>query len=46
MKRDIKRAEKLQDYWTGNQEDLVTRFSSFGHDFKMAELFTRFKSKK
>ena len=46
VKNDDNRAVKLPDYCTVNREDLRTRFSCFGGDFKMVEHFTRFTRKK
>ena len=41
---DVNRAGKLPDYWTVNREDLGTRLTCFGSDYKTAEYFTRFTS--
>ena len=43
---DVNRAAKLLSYWTVNREDLGTRLSCFGSEYKMAEHFTRFTRKK
>ena len=45
VKNDVNRAAKLPDYWTVNREDLGTRLSSFGGDYKIPAHFTRFTSK-
>ena len=41
---DVNRAAKLPDYWTVNREDLGTRLTCFGSEYKTAEYFTRFMS--
>ena len=46
VKNNVKSAVKLPDCWTFNWEDLWTRLSCFGCDFKMAGHFPCFKSKK
>ena len=46
VKNNVKSAVKLPDCWTFNWEDLWTRSSCFGCDFKMAGHFPSFKSKK
>ena len=43
VKNNIKSAVKLPDCWTFNREDLWTRLSSFGCDFKMTGHFPSFK---
>ena len=42
---DVNRAAKLPDNQTGNREDLETRLSCFGSEYKVAEHFTRFAGK-
>ena len=39
---DVNRAAKLPRYWTVTREDLGTRMSCFGSEYKMYEHFTRF----
>ena len=39
---DVNRAAKLPDYWFVNPDDLATRLSCFGSEYKMAEHFHSF----
>ena len=43
---DVNRAAKLPDYCTVNREDLGTRLSCFGSEYKTADHFTRFTKNK
>ena len=43
---DVNRAAKWPDYLTVNLEDLGTRLSCFDSEYRMAEHFTRFTTKK
>ena len=42
---DVNRAAKLPDYCTVNREDLETRLSCLGSEYKTADHFTRFTKK-
>ena len=41
---DVNRAAKLPDYCTVNREDLGTRLTCFGSEYKTVEYFTRLTS--